>query len=94
MVARWCSILPTCATSKSSPNGITHRLFSGFTHTVLTLFERGLWIVSDECVQDNGADWPKLVWLVWLVVFLLPRASQSVTKWVDLCLAIFIEPLN
>ena len=65
--------------------------FNGFTHTVLTLFERGLWIVSDECVQDNGADWPKLVWLF---VFLLPRASQSVTKWVDLCLAIFIEPLN
>jgi hypothetical protein len=38
--------------------------FNGFTHTVLPLFERGLWIVSDECVQDNGADWPKLVWVV------------------------------
>jgi hypothetical protein len=38
--------------------------FNGFTHTVLPLFERKLWIVSDECVQDDGADWPKLVWVV------------------------------
>jgi hypothetical protein len=38
--------------------------FNGFTHTVLPLFDRGLWIVSDECVQDLGADWPKLVWVV------------------------------
>ena len=38
--------------------------YNGFTHTVLPLFERNLWIVSDECVQDDGADWPKLVWVV------------------------------
>jgi hypothetical protein len=38
--------------------------FNGFTHTVLPLFERDLWIVSDECVQDNGADWPKLIWML------------------------------
>jgi hypothetical protein len=38
--------------------------FNGFTHTVLPLFDRGLWIVSDECVLDNGEDWPKLVWVV------------------------------
>jgi hypothetical protein len=38
--------------------------FNGFTHTVLPLFERNLWIVSDECVQDNGADWPKLIWML------------------------------
>lgn len=38
--------------------------FNGFTHTVLPLFDRGLWIVSDECVQDDGKDWPKLVWVV------------------------------
>lgn len=38
--------------------------FNGFIHTLLPLFERNLWIVSDECVQDNGADWPKLVWVV------------------------------
>ena len=38
--------------------------YNGFTHTVLPLFSRDLWIVSDECVQDDGADWPKLVWVV------------------------------
>lgn len=38
--------------------------FNGFTHTLLPLFERNLWIVSDECVQDDGKDWPKLVWVV------------------------------
>lgn len=38
--------------------------FNGFTHTVLPLFSRGLWIVSDECVKDDGEDWPKLVWVV------------------------------
>ena len=38
--------------------------FNGFIHTILPLFDRGLWVVSDECVQDNGADWPKLVWMV------------------------------
>ena len=38
--------------------------FNGFTHTVLPLFGRDLLIVSDECIQDNGADWPKLVWMV------------------------------
>jgi hypothetical protein len=38
--------------------------FNGFTHTVLPLFDRNLWVVSDECVQDDGADWPKLVWMV------------------------------
>jgi hypothetical protein len=38
--------------------------YNGFTHTVLPLFSRNLWIVSDECVQDDGKDWPKLVWVV------------------------------
>jgi hypothetical protein len=38
--------------------------FNGFTHTVLPLFERNLLIVSDECVKDDGLDWPKLVWVV------------------------------
>lgn len=38
--------------------------FNGFCHTVLPLFDRGLLIVSDECVQDNGKDWPKLVRMV------------------------------
>jgi len=48
LVSRW---------SHSPPN-------NGFIHTVLPLFERNLLIVSDECVQDDGADWPKLVWVV------------------------------
>jgi hypothetical protein len=38
--------------------------FNGFTHTVLPLFGRDLLVVSDECIQDDGADWPKLVWMV------------------------------
>ena len=38
--------------------------FNGFTHTVLPLFERDLLIVSDECIKDDGFDWPKLVWVV------------------------------
>lgn len=38
--------------------------FNGFTHTVLPLFKRDLWVVSDECVLDGGADWPKLCWMI------------------------------
>jgi len=38
--------------------------FNGFTHTVLPLLERDLLIVSDECVKNDGLDWPKLVWVV------------------------------
>jgi len=36
----------------------------GFTHTVVPLFDRNLFVVSDECVRNDGADWPKLVWIV------------------------------
>ncbi|MGB7541751.1 MAG: hypothetical protein WBM28_07030 [Burkholderiales bacterium] len=53
---------------KSRPKPVAHWRYSppftGFTHTVLPLFERGLLIVSDECVYNDGADWPKLVWVV------------------------------
>ena len=38
--------------------------YNGFTHTVLPLFSRGLLVVTDEAIQDDGKDWPKLVWLV------------------------------
>jgi hypothetical protein len=38
--------------------------FNGFTHTVLPLFGKELLVVSDECVLDDGADWPKLVWVL------------------------------
>jgi hypothetical protein len=35
-----------------------------FTHTALPLFDRGLMIVTDESVRQNGEDWPKLVWVM------------------------------
>ena len=38
--------------------------YNGFAHTVLPLFEREMLVVTDESIQDNGADWPKLVWLL------------------------------
>jgi hypothetical protein len=38
--------------------------YYGFTHTVLPLFERGLYVVTDESVVDFAEDWPKLVWIV------------------------------
>ncbi len=38
--------------------------YAGFTHTVLPLFERNLFVVTDESVVDDGADWPKLVWIL------------------------------
>jgi hypothetical protein len=36
----------------------------GFTHTVVPFFERDLLVVSDEATRNDGADWPKLVWIV------------------------------
>ncbi len=41
-----------------------HPPYPGFCHTALPLLERDLLIVADECVRDNGADWPKLTWVV------------------------------
>ncbi|OAI52713.1 hypothetical protein AYO46_04955 [Betaproteobacteria bacterium SCGC AG-212-J23] len=38
--------------------------YNGFSHTVLPLFGRDLLVVTDESIQDDGADWPKLVWLL------------------------------
>ena len=53
---------------KSRPKVVAHWRhsppFNGFTHTVLPLLGRDLLIVTDECVQDLGADWPKLVWVL------------------------------
>jgi len=48
MISRW---------SNSPP-------YNGFTHTVLPLFGRDLLVVTDESIQNDGADWPKLVWLL------------------------------
>ena len=41
-----------------------HPPHNGFSHTAMPLFDRDLLIVSDECVNDNGKDWPKLTWIV------------------------------
>jgi hypothetical protein len=38
--------------------------YTGFTHTLLPLFERNLLVVTDESTEDAGADWPKLVWIL------------------------------
>jgi hypothetical protein len=48
MISRW---------SNSPP-------YNGFTHTALPLFDKGLLVVTDESIQDDGKDWPKLVWLL------------------------------
>ncbi len=52
---------------KSAPRVVTHfnpnPPNNGFTHTVMPLFDRGLMIVTDECVYDNGEDWPKRHWI-------------------------------
>jgi hypothetical protein len=41
-----------------------HPPFPGFTHTAMPLLDRDLLVVSDECVEDDGLDWPKLVWIL------------------------------
>jgi hypothetical protein len=38
--------------------------YTGFCHTVLPLFDRGLLVVTDESTEDLGIDWPKLIWIV------------------------------
>ncbi len=38
--------------------------FDGFTHTVLPLFDRELFLVTDEAIWEDGSDWPKLLWVV------------------------------
>src|SRR5215467_10727549 len=48
---------PICQWDNSPP-------YTGFTHTVLPLFERNLMIVTDESTIDNAADWPKLIWVL------------------------------
>ena len=48
---------PLCQWDNSPP-------YTGFTHTVLPLFERNLFVVTDESTIDNAADWPKLVWIL------------------------------
>ena len=53
---------------KSSPKLVTRwdnsPPYAGFTHTLLPLFERNLYVMTDESTVDNAADWPKLVWIL------------------------------
>lgn len=53
---------------KSKPKLVSRWIYgppmNGFTHTVMPIFSRDLLIVSDECVKDDGKDWPKMTWIV------------------------------
>jgi hypothetical protein len=48
---------PICRFDNSPP-------YTGFTHTVLPLFERNLLVMTDESTGDNAVDWPKLIWIL------------------------------
>jgi hypothetical protein len=48
---------PLCRFDNSPP-------YTGFTHTVLPLFERNLLVMTDESTGDNAVDWPKLIWIL------------------------------
>ena len=41
-----------------------HPPFPGMMHTVMPLFSRDLLICTDECITNDGVDWPKLNWVV------------------------------
>ena len=41
-----------------------HPPYPGFTHTALPLLDRDLVIATDESIVDDGADWPKLTWVL------------------------------
>jgi hypothetical protein len=49
--------VPICRWDNSPP-------YTGFTHTVLPLFDRDLLIVTDESTVDDATDWPKLIWIL------------------------------
>ncbi len=53
---------------KSKPKPISHWTnsppYTGFMHTAMPLFDRGLLIVTDESTENNANDWPKLVWIL------------------------------
>lgn len=38
--------------------------YTGFTHTMIPLFKRGLAVMTDELTVDGATDWPKLMWIV------------------------------
>ena len=53
---------------KSQPKVISYWTnsppYTGFTHTAVPLFDRGLILVTEESTENNAKDWPKLVWLL------------------------------
>ncbi|MCF8477100.1 MAG: hypothetical protein K9G60_08720 [Pseudolabrys sp.] len=53
---------------KSKPKVISHWTnsppYTGFTHTAVPLFDRGLIVVTEESTEDNALDWPKLIWML------------------------------
>jgi hypothetical protein len=38
--------------------------YYGFTHTVVPLFKRNLFIATDETTKEDGSDLPKLMWVL------------------------------
>jgi hypothetical protein len=55
-------------TDKARPRVVSHwnpaPPYHGLTHTVLPLFGRDLFVVTEEAVVDGALDWPKLTWVV------------------------------
>ena len=53
---------------KSKPKVVSHWTnsppYSGFVHTALPLFDRNLFVVTNESTVDKAADWPKLIWIL------------------------------
>jgi hypothetical protein len=53
---------------KANPKKISHWTnsppYTGFMHTVVPLFDRGLMLVTDESTENNAKDWPKLIWIL------------------------------
>src|SRR4051812_680786 len=52
----------------SKPKPIAHwdnsPPYTGFTHTLLPLFDRNLLVMTDESTENNAKDWPKLIWIL------------------------------
>lgn len=53
---------------KSSPKVVSRwdnsPPYHGFTHTLMPLFGRDLYVITDECVTEDLSDWPKMIWVV------------------------------
>ena len=58
------STSPTRRTRRGSRRWTNSPPYTGFMHTVVPLFDRGLMLVTDESTENNAKDWPKLVWIL------------------------------